>query len=222
MYFKATPQKHPSLCNSVGERNKWNLPKCEGKRKLTVGLHKSGSSLGTIFRFLNVPHSSKQLYATINSIGISSILFRNMCSVSQTWMCFGTSKSSPERECRFSESNKSRETNCAQSPFRDERQAWEHHNNREVQGWQQHVVWVLSREKEESTSQNRWHHEERLLCGNIPAKHLENSQESKAWVQMVFQMGSDPKHSTLWLQTGWRTIKSMFWSGYQKLLISIL
>ena len=61
-------------------------------------------------------------------------------------------------------------------------QAEEHHPNREAQGWQHHIVGVLSCRRDWCTSQNRWHHEaEKIFIG---ATSQDISQEIKAWSQM--------------------------------------
>ncbi|CDQ99262.1 unnamed protein product, partial [Oncorhynchus mykiss] len=42
-------------------------------------------------------------------------------------------------------------------------QAEEHHPNHEARGWQHHVVGVLCCRRDWCTSQNRWHHKEKIM-----------------------------------------------------------
>ena len=68
-------------------------------------------------------------------------------------------------------------------------QAEEHHPNREARVWQHHDVGMLCCRGAWCTSQNRWHHEDRRLCGYIEATSQDISQEVKAWSQMGLPNG---------------------------------
>ena len=70
-------------------------------------------------------------------------------------------------------------------------EAWEHHPNCEVRGWQHHAVGVFSCRRDWCTSQNRWHHQERSLCSIIEATSQDISQDVKSWVS---QLDNDSKH----------------------------
>ena len=63
------------------------------------------------------------------------------------------------------------------------------------------------------TSQNQWHQEDRILCGNIEATSLDISQEIKACVQMGLPDGHLPDIQPNLLRSGGRTIKPRSWSG---------
>ena len=76
-------------------------------------------------------------------------------------------------------------------------QAEKHHPNREARGWQHHVGGVLCCRRDWCTSQNRWHHEEKKLCGYIEATSQDISQEVKSLVaKWVSQMDNDLKHTS--------------------------
>ena len=80
-------------------------------------------------------------------------------------------------------------------------------------------VGVLCCRRDWCTSQNRWHHEERKLCGYIEATSQDTSHEVKAWSsKWTMTLSILPK---LW-QNGLRTTKSRYWSGLHKALTSIL
>lgn len=81
MYFKATPRPHSSFV--------WHNGKVKKKK---VWLQESGTSLGTIFRCLKVPHSSVQTivcrYRHNGNVQKSYHSGRITSSVSYRWTCF--------------------------------------------------------------------------------------------------------------------------------------
>lgn len=80
-------------------------------------------------------------------------------------------------------------------------QAWEHPPNCEIRGWQHHVVGLFCCRRDWCTSQNRWHHELRTLCGNVEATSQDISQEVKAWAQMGLPNG---QWHEAYCQTGYK------------------
>lgn len=83
---------------------------------------------------------------------------------------------------------------------------------------QHHVVGLFYRRRDWCTSQNRWHHEKRKLCGYIEAASEGISQEIEAWAQMALPNDQWPKHSsklfTKWLK--YNKVKVLEWSQSQR------